>query len=91
MNKKDLIKAIAVNGNLTNKDAETALDTVISTIMAAIDKGETVKLSVFGTFSSKKQDACIRRNPRTGERINVPAKNIPQFKFSTVFKKSIAG
>ena len=91
MNKKDLIKAISANNNFTQKEAEAALDAVISTIMTAIDKGETVKLSGFGAFSSKKQEACVRRNPATGGTVNVRAKTIPQFKFSSAFNKSIAG
>lgn len=90
MNKNELVKAIAANGNFAKKDAEAALDAVINTIMTAIDEGETVKLSGFGVFSSKKQDACVRRNPITGEMIDIPAKTVPKFKFSNAFKKSIA-
>lgn len=91
MTKKELIAAVAANGNLAKKDAAIAVDAVVSSIMGAIENGDKVQLVGFGTFSTVEQEERERHNPRTGEKITVPAHKVPKFKFSNSFKKTIAG
>ena len=90
MTKMELIDAIAKNGNMTKKDATNALDTVVKTIITAMEQNDPVKLSGFGTFSTVKKGATEARNPRTGEKIKVPAKTVPKFTFSSTLKKAFA-
>lgn len=89
MNKKELINAVSVNGNLTKKEAKTAVDTVIETIMSAVADGESVALAGFGTFEVKEAAARNGVNPQTGEPIKIKAHKKPVFRWSTVFKKTI--
>ncbi|RLB10279.1 MAG: DNA-binding protein [Deltaproteobacteria bacterium] len=78
MNKTDLINEVAkVLG--TKKDAQKAVDCVFSTIKEALKKKEPVTIIGFGTFKVAKRKARVGRNPRTGEEIKIPAKNVPKF------------
>lgn len=88
MTKKELISMVAENGNMTKKDAAAALDTVVSTIMGILDNKDSVTLAGFGKFYTEDKEARIATNPRTKEKIDVPAKTVPKFKFSPTYKKS---
>ncbi len=78
MNKTDLINEVAkVLG--TKKDAQKAVDCVLSTIKEALSKKESVTLIGFGTFKVAKRKARIGRNPRTGEELKIAEKNVPKF------------
>lgn len=90
MTKKDLVKAIAENGNLTLKEAEAALDNVVETIQECIVSGETINLAGFGKFSVVKKPARDMVLPFNGEKVSVSEKYIPKFKFSTVFKNLVS-
>lgn len=89
MLKKDFINAVASNGNISKSAAERAIDTVIGTLMSEISNGEDVTLTGFGKFYSVEKEAMTARNPKNGKAINVPAKRVPKFKYSTTFKKSM--
>ena len=88
MTKKELISMVAENGNMTKKDAAAALDTVVGTIMGILDNKDSVTLAGFGKFYTDNQKARTAFNPRTKEKIDVPAKTVPKFKFSPTYKKS---
>lgn len=90
MTKKDFINAVAKNGNMTKKSAEEAVAVVLETIMGTLANGDSVNFFGFGKFSAVRQDACVKRNPKTGESVKVPEKLVPKFKYSGSFKKSIA-
>ncbi|MBQ3815126.1 MAG: HU family DNA-binding protein, partial [Clostridia bacterium] len=53
--------------------------------------GKKVSLIGFGTFESKKREARISRNPRTGEAVNVAASTVPAFKAGKEFKDKVNG
>ena len=78
MNKKELIDEVAKAMN-TKKEAQAAVDCVFSTITKALKKKDTVTLVGFGTFKVNKRKARKGRNPRTGEKIKIKAKNVPKF------------
>jgi len=78
MNKADLISEVAkVTG--TKKEAQDAVDTVLSTITKALKKKGQVTLVGFGTFKVEKRKARTGRNPQTGEKIKIKARNVPKF------------
>ncbi len=88
MNKAELIEAVAkVVGS--KKAAAAAVDTVISSIKASLKKGKPVTLVGFGTFKVVKRKARTGRNPRTGETLKIPAKNIPVFKPGADLKAAV--
>ena len=88
MTKKELISMVAENGNMTKKDAAAALDAVVSTIMGVLDNKDSITLAGFGKFYTEDKDAYTANNPRTKEKVNVPARTVPKFKFSKTYKDS---
>ncbi|MEN0005485.1 MAG: HU family DNA-binding protein [Bacteroidota bacterium] len=80
MNKGDLISKIADSANLTKAQATEALNTVLDAVGTALKEGDKVTLVGFGTFSISQREARTGRNPRTGESISIPAKNVVKFK-----------
>ena len=80
MNKTDLVNAIAEKSNLTKADAKLALDATLEAITEAMAKDEKVALVGFGTFSVTEKAACIGINPRTKEKIEIPARKVVKFK-----------
>lgn len=88
MNKGELIEAVAKVVS-SKKEAAAAVETVISSIKASLKKGKPVTLVGFGTFKVVKRKARTGRNPRTGETIKIPAKNIPVFKPGSELKAAV--
>ena len=91
MNKSDLIDAIAASTGLTKADAGRALDATTDNIAATLQKGQSVSLVGFGTFSVKHRAARQGRNPRTGETINIAASVQPKFKAGKGLKDALNG
>ena len=65
MNKQELIKKVALDAGITQKQAGAALESALAAIKAAVADGQKVQLIGFGTFESKKREAREGRNPRT--------------------------
>ena len=80
MNKGELVSAIASKADLTKEQAESALSAVTESIQDALKSDDSVSLVGFGTFSVNKRPAREGRNPRTGETIQIAAKNVAKFK-----------
>lgn len=80
MNKADLAEAVMGKIGGTKKGAEDAVDTVFDTITSAMSKGEDVSIAGFGVFAVKHRAAREARNPRTGEKVRVPASKVPKFR-----------
>jgi len=78
MNKGDLINEVAKVVS-TKKEAQEAVDCVISSITKALKKGDAVTLVGFGTFKVTKRKARKGRNPQTGEEIKIKAPKAPKF------------
>ena len=89
MTKSELIKTIAEGGNISKKEAHTALDLVVEAIMAEVAAGNGITLAGFGSFKVVDVPAHKARNPRTGETVDVPAHKKPVFKFSGSFKSAM--
>lgn len=80
MNKAELIGAIADGSGLSKADAGKALDAFVSSVEGALANGERISLVGFGSWSVDKRNARTGRNPRTGEEIQIAAKNVVKFK-----------
>ena len=89
MNKSDLIDSIAASTGLTKADAGRALDATTANIASSLQKGQSVSLVGFGTFSVKHRKARTGRNPRTGETIMIRASNNPAFKAGKALKDAV--
>lgn len=86
MTKVELVRAIANNAGLTLKDAGNALDGFISAVTEGLKNGEKIQISGFGSFEVKEKDAREGINPKTGEKIHIPASKVPAFKFGKAYK-----
>lgn len=80
MNKGDLIAKIQADADLTKAQADAALGAVLAGITGALQSGDSVSLIGFGTFSVNNRPARQGKNPRTGEVIQIAAKNVAKFK-----------
>lgn len=89
MNKKQLIDAVALKGEMSKKDAEIAVDTVFGCVENALENQDDVRLVGFGTFSVKNRAERTGRNPATKEEILIPAKKAPAFKPGKELKERV--
>lgn len=90
MNKSELITAAAQSAGITRKDADRAVNAAIEVIASALEKGEKVQLSGFGTFETKDRKERTGRNPHNAEPITIAATRVPSFKASKVLKDRVA-
>lgn len=88
-NKNDLVAAVAESTGLTKTDAATAVDAVFQAITNALKEGDEVRLVGFGTFAVTERAATEGRNPRTGDKIPIPASKLPKFKAGKGLKDAI--
>ena len=88
MNKKDLINEVAKVVS-TKKEAQEAVDCVLSSITSAMKTGDTVTLVGFGTFKVMERKARKGRNPQTGEEIDIKASKAPKFTPSKALKEAV--
>jgi len=89
VNKNDLVASVANDSGLSKADAAKAVDSVFDTISKALSNGSDVRLVGFGTFSVTQRRASEGRNPRTGERIQIPASRQPKFKAGKALKNAV--
>ena len=89
MNKTELVAAVAENAALSKKDAEKAVNAVISAISGAMADGDKVQLVGFGTFEVRERSARTGKNPRTGEAIKIDASKVPAFKAGKALKDAV--
>ncbi len=89
MNKNDLVATVANSADLSKAAAAKAVDSVFDAITASLTSGTEVRLVGFGTFSVARRKASEGRNPRTGEKIQIPASNQPKFKAGKALKDSV--
>ena len=80
MNKTELIEKIASGSGLKKAEAKDALDTTLRVLKDALVAGEKIQLVGFGTFEVKERPGREGKNPATGEKITIPAKNVVKFK-----------
>ena len=86
MNKSELIKAVAEKGGLSMKVAKEVVNTFFDIQFQAMLEDERIEIRGFGSFVNKKYDAYTGRNPKTGQKIKVPAKKLPFFKVGKELK-----
>ncbi|MGP1252985.1 HU family DNA-binding protein [Algihabitans albus] len=89
MNKNELIAAVADDAGLSKADSEKAVNAVFDSITGALKTGDEVRLMGFGNFSVAQRAASEGRNPRTGEKIKIPASKQVKFKAGKGLKDSV--
>jgi len=86
LTKADLIEEVLNVTELPRKESETIVETIFDNIIAALQKGEKIEIRGFGSFRTRERRGRVGRNPKTGEKVEVPAKKIPYFKPSKELK-----
>ncbi len=80
MTKAELVEEVSRVSDLTKKHSEVIVDTVFRSIIQALQRGEKIELRGFGSFRLRKREPRKGRNPKTGDRVDVPPKKVPYFK-----------
>ena len=80
MTKADLIEEVSVVSRLSKKSSAIVVNTFFDSVVASLCRQEKVELRGFGSFKHRQRRARVGRNPRTGDRVGVPAKLVPYFK-----------
>ncbi len=86
MTKAEIINRVASLTGMNRKDAIVALEIFLDSVKESLKRGDKVSLVGFGTFYVKHKNARNGRNPRTGERIQIPPKMIATFKPGKAFR-----
>ena len=89
MNKQELVNEVAKKADLPKTKAQAAVEAIFDCIKITLKKGGEVRLVGFGTFTVAKRAATTGRNPRTGEKINIPASKQPKFKAGKELKEAV--
>lgn len=89
MNKGELIAKVSDETELTQKQVDAVLTSVIETITSEVANGGKVTLAGFGTFERRDRKARAGRNPQTGEEIQIPASKVPAFSAGKQFKLTV--
>lgn len=90
MTKSQLISAVAEAADVTKKDSEKIISSLIDTITSALEKGDKVQIVGFGTFEVRVRKQRQGRNPSTGKPITIPESKVPAFKAGKALKDAIA-
>lgn len=89
MNKAELVSMVAEKAAHSKKDVDVVVDSLITVIKETLAGGEKIVLSGFGTFEVRERAAREGRNPRTGEKIAIPAQNSPAFSAGKALKEAV--
>jgi integration host factor subunit beta len=89
LTKAELVEEVARVTQLTKKQAEEIVNTVFLTIVDSLRDGRKIELRGFGSFRIRSRGARVGRNPKTGERVEVPPKRIPYFKPGKELKEQL--
>ncbi len=89
MNKQDIIEAVHGVLGTTKKQAEDVVETVVSSIIGSLKKGDDVSIAGLGIFAVKARKARTARNPKTGELIQVAAMKVPKFRAAKALKDAV--
>src|SRR5438046_2071340 len=86
MTKADLVEQVIQSTDLPRKESETIVETIFESIIQALQTGDKIEIRGFGSFRTRQRRGRVGRNPKTGAKVEVPAKRIPFFKPSKELK-----
>lgn len=86
MTKADLIEEVSRVVEFTRKESEVIVEAIFDSVVKALREGDKIEIRGFGSFRTRQRQSRVGRNPKTGARVDVPAKRIPYFKPSKELK-----
>src|SRR4029078_8382981 len=84
--KADLIEEVSRVVEMTRKDSEEIVEAIFDSVVRSLRTGDKIEIRGFGSFRTRQRQPRVGRNPKTGARVEVPAKKIPYFKPSKELK-----
>ncbi len=91
MTRSDLVEELAARfGQLTQRDAELAVKTILDAVSDALVRGHRIEVRGFGSFSVTHRPPRLGRNPRSGEAVHIPPKRVPHFKPGKALREAVA-
>ena len=91
MTKSEFVERVVDKSDLSKKEAETAVDAVITSIQDALRSGDEVNITGFGKFHVAQRGAREGKHPRTGEPIHIAASRVPRFTAGAKLKQAVKG
>jgi integration host factor subunit beta len=91
MTKADLIEEVSRVVELTRKESEVIVETIFDSVVESLKTGDKVEIRGFGSFRTRERKGRVGRNPKSGERVEVPPKTIPFFKPSKELRDVVNG
>jgi integration host factor subunit beta len=91
MTKAELIEEVSRVVEMTRKDSEVIVEAILGSVVRALRTGDKIEIRGFGSFRTRSRQPRVGRNPKTGDRVDVPAKRIPYFKPSKELKDLVNG
>jgi integration host factor subunit beta len=89
MTKADLVDRVTSLGDLTRRDGEIIVETLFDSVIGALKSGDKIEIRGFGSFRTRQRKARTGRNPKTGDKVDVPAKRVPFFKPSKELRDAV--
>ncbi|MDE3197382.1 MAG: integration host factor subunit beta [Acidobacteriota bacterium] len=86
MTKADLIEEVSKVVEMTRKESEVIVEAIFDSIVRSLRSSDKIEIRGFGSFRTRQRQSRVGRNPKTGARVEVPAKKIPYFKPSKELK-----
>ena len=91
MTKADLVEEVIRVTALPRKESETIVESIFESIIQTLKDDKKIEIRGFGSFRTRQRRGRTGRNPKTGEKVDVPAKRIPYFKPSKELKEFVNG
>ena len=91
MTKADLIEEVSRVVELTRKESEVIVETIFESVVSSLRSGDKVEIRGFGSFRTRERKGRIGRNPKSGDKVEVPPKTIPFFKPSKELRDVVNG
>ncbi|MEB3224699.1 MAG: HU family DNA-binding protein [Synechococcus sp.] len=90
MNKGELVDLVAEKAGISKKQADSVISATVEAIMETVANGDKVTLVGFGSFEPRERKAREGRNPKTNEKMQIPATTVPAFSAGKQFKEMVA-
>jgi integration host factor subunit beta len=91
MTKAELIEEVSRVVEMTRRESEVIVEAIFDSVVRSLRNGDKIEIRGFGSFRSRQRKERVGRNPKTGARVDVPAKRIPYFKPSKELKDLVNG
>ena len=90
MNKGESVDSVAERASVTKKQADAVLSAALDAIVDAVSSGDKVTLVGFGSFERRDRKEREGRNPKTNEKMSIPATRVPAFSPGKLFREKVA-